>query len=60
MGNSPSIIERTYKNLTNKRQAEKWFAIDPSEPEANQGKAGQFIRAKWKKFGSTDWSKERD
>lgn len=46
MGNSPSIIERTYKNLTNKRQAEKWFAIDPIEPKGayittgrNQGKA---------------------
>lgn len=46
MGNSPSIIERTYKNLTNKRQAEKWFAIDPSDPKGayittgkNRGKA---------------------
>ena len=46
MGNSPSIIERTYKNLTNKRQAEKWFAIDPTDPKGayittgkNRGKA---------------------
>jgi integrase len=46
MGNSPEIIDRTYKNLTNKRQAEKWFAIDPLNPKGayittgrNQGKA---------------------
>jgi integrase len=46
MGNSPEIIDRTYKNLTNKRQAEKWFAIDPLDPKGayittgkNQGKA---------------------
>jgi hypothetical protein len=46
MGNSPDIIGRTYKNLTNKRQAEKWFAIDPTDPKGayittgkNRGKA---------------------
>jgi integrase len=46
MGNSPDIISRTYKNLTNKRQAAKWFEIDPSDPKGayvtsvkNQGKA---------------------
>jgi hypothetical protein len=46
MGNSPDIISRTYKNLTNKRQAAKWFEIDPLDPKGayvtsvkNQGKA---------------------
>jgi hypothetical protein len=46
MGNSPGIIGSNYKNLTNKRQAAKWFAIDPSDPKGayittgkNKGKA---------------------
>ncbi len=46
MGNSPGIIGSNYKNLTNKRQAAKWFAIDPTDPKGayvtsvkNQGKA---------------------
>ena len=57
MGNSPDIIDRTYKNLTNKRQAEKWFAIDPLNPEGDQGKGGvmrkmKIIKAKWNSFGT--------
>lgn len=37
MGNSPEIINRTYKNITNKRQATKWFSIDPLNP------GGQYL-----------------
>lgn len=33
MGNSPGVIEGTYKNLTSKRKAGDWLSIDPANPK---------------------------
>jgi len=57
MGNSPEVINATYKNLATPRQAAKWFAIDPSNP------GGRFISERSELTESPfpeDWSPDFD
>jgi hypothetical protein len=34
-GNSPQMVHKNYKGLATKAEAEKWFAVKPSEAAGN-------------------------